>query len=90
MTSREELNPLTNGARKTHTARKMNYQNFKVWHEKGGFILVSALDEKDAIEKYYEAIESMIGHHLGTCSCHENPKKFDRGSVLKIVRIEKV
>ena len=50
---------------------------YKVWHERNGFIQVFAMDEKDAVEQYYLAIESMIGK-----------KSFDKNSVLKVNKVE--
>ena len=63
---------------------------YLVWHEKGGCIHVFADDEKDAVEKYYEAIEGVIGHQLETCKCFKDPKKFDRAKVLKPIRVEHI
>lgn len=70
----------------------MNEQlkQFFVWHEKGGYVHVFARDSEDAVEKYYESIESVIGHYMKICACFGEPKHLDRSKVIKPTRVEEV
>ena len=62
-------------------------KNFFVFHEKGGYIHVIAQDKEDALEKYYEALEGIMGHQLKICGCFGDKKPIDRSQVLKPVRV---
>lgn len=35
---------------------------YVVWHEKGGYIVVPAKNPTDAIEQFYDCIASIVGH----------------------------
>jgi len=61
---------------------------YKVTHERDGYIVVIADDAEDAVDKYYESIESMIGHQLRICGCFGEEKPLDRSKVLGIKKIE--
>jgi len=63
-------------------------RHFKVFHEKGGFFLVLAKNETDAIEQYYHSLESIIGHQLKICGCFGERKPIDRNEVLRPVKVE--
>ena len=55
---------------------------YQVDHEKGGYIVVFAKDEEDAIDQYYESIKNIIGHQLKICSCYGD-KPLGRSKVIK-------
>jgi hypothetical protein len=63
---------------------------FKVWKENGGFIFLPAKNEDDAVEEYYDAIRSMIGHAWKICTCYGEPKPLDRSKVVRPIRVEEV
>jgi hypothetical protein len=63
---------------------------FKVYHEKGGYIQVFAKDNDDAIEKYWESMEGILGHIEGSCTCCKNPKVFPREKYLQPISVEDV
>jgi acetyl-CoA carboxylase carboxyltransferase component len=71
----------------TETVKK-DLRAFIVWHEKGGFVHVLASDEEDAIEQFYEAISSMIGHTLKICGCFGEEKPLDRSKVIRPIKVE--
>lgn len=60
-----------------------------VHHENGGTMQVFASDEKDAIEEYYHALESILGHQMKICDCF-GKKPIDRSKVARPTRVEKV
>ena len=66
----------------------MTDKPYKVWHEKGGYIVVQAKSMADAPEEYYKALESMLGHYLKTCGCFGERQPIDRDKVFRIERIE--
>jgi hypothetical protein len=59
---------------------------FFVHYENGGQMQVFARDKEDAIERFYQAIESIIGHSRGECSC--TGKKFDRSKVVRVIKVD--
>lgn len=68
----------------------MNVDNiYFVYHEKGCYIQVIADDEEDAIEKYWDSIESIFSHMEGTCNCFSGDKSFPREKYIQPVRVEK-
>lgn len=48
---------------------------------------VLATDEGDAIEKYYQAIESCIGHTLKICGCFGPKQPLNRSKVTRPVKV---
>lgn len=68
----------------------MNLDKMYIVHdEKGGRFHVEAESKDDAIEKYWESMESVLGHIEGSCSCYKNPKPFPRSKYKQPVKVEK-
>ncbi len=64
---------------------KLKY--FQVHHEKDGVIFVLAKDGDDAIEAFYNSIESCIGHTLGICGCNGPSKPMDRSKIIRPLKV---
>ena len=60
-----------------------------VHHENGGVMYVIAEDEAGAIEAYWESLTSILGHHLGICRCHGDPKTIDRSKFAQPTIVKK-
>ena len=64
-------------------------QTYLVSHENGS-MHVFADSEEEAVDAFYESIESVIGHHLKICGCFGPKKPLDRSKIVRIIKIEKV
>jgi len=63
---------------------------FVVYDERGGQMEVPAIDKNDAIEKYWEAMESIFCHIEQSCDCFKNPLPFPREKYLQPVSVKKL
>jgi len=66
---------------------KDNKKDFFVYHERGGYIHVIAKDKEDAVEEFYNALHSIMGHQLKICDCYGESKPIDRDKVVRITKI---
>jgi hypothetical protein len=63
---------------------------YLVYDERGGRMQVTAIDKNDAIEKYWECMESIFGHIEKSCDCFKNPLPFPREKYLQPVSVKKL
>lgn len=57
---------------------KKGLKQYIVRNGVGVSFTVFALNEEEAKEEYWKALESILGHQEGCCSCFDNPKSFPR------------
>ena len=65
-------------------------KQFDVWFEGGGLHRVFANDDKEAVEAYFDSVQSIVGHQMGFCDCYGNRDQFDRSRVKQPIRVVEV
>lgn len=63
---------------------------YNVYDEKGGCVQVRAENKKDAINKYWEGLESIFSHIEKSCSCFDTPKPFPREKYIQPIKVERI
>lgn len=65
-------------------------KQYIVTNEVGSSFNVFAKNEHEAKEEYWRALESILGHKEGCCTCVEKPKSFPREKYAKPVSVNEV